>query len=170
MDARDRAEVVVYYLPDAGATRPQPKRFTITTRSKGFDPSVLAIPVGSTVEFPNDDPIRHNVYSATPGAAFDLGFFGEGETREQRFDRAGLITVNCNVHHLMQATLLVLDTPHFTRLDAAGNYILKGLPPGRGKLVAWHPRATPVTAALSLPGSNAAIDRELVLIKPRVGR
>jgi hypothetical protein len=140
------------------------------TNGKAFDPPLLVVTVGSTVAFPNSDPIRHNVYSATPGAAFDLGFYGEGEVREHVFTQPGLVVVNCNVHHVMQAQVLVLPSAHFTRVDADGRYRLGNLPGARGTLHFWHPRAAANSSlAVALPNA-APVKRKIVLSKPRVGR
>lgn len=139
------------------------------TQGKAFDPQLLIVPIGSSVAFPNSDPIRHNVYSATPGAAFDLGFYGEGESREHVFDQPGLVVVNCNVHHVMQAQILVLPSDYQTRVDASGKFRLTDLPAGRGVLHFWNPRAAASSLPVSVPTSTS-IDRKLVLTKPRIAR
>ena len=141
----------------------------MNTRSKGFSPSLLVVPVGSTVVFPNGDPILHNVYSDSPGQSFDLGLYGEGETREQRFDRTGLVFVHCNVHGAMQANIVVLDTPHFTRAGTDGYFVLEGVAAGPGTLVVWHPRAEAFTQALAVP-ADGPLALRLTASKPRLGR
>lgn len=168
-EARELSETVVYFVPDSGGRRPQPGRFRMYTQGKAFDPPLLIVPIGSSVSFPNNDPIRHNVYSGTPGAAFDLGFYGEGESREHVFDQPGLVVVNCNVHHVMQAQVLVLPTAYHTRVDASGKFRLDELPAGRGVLHFWHPRANPSSLPVSVP-TGTSIDRTLVISKARVGR
>lgn len=166
--AGEIADTVIWYVPAGGGARPKPGRYSIYTQNKAFDPPMLVVPVGSTVAFPNSDPIRHNVYSTTPGSAFDFGFYGEGESRERVFDQPGLVVVNCNVHHVMQAQVLVLPSVHHTRAGADGRYRLAGLPPGRGELHFWHPRAGVQSVAVSLP--SGGIDRRIELNKPRAGR
>jgi len=168
VDARDLSETVIYYLPEQGLQAPPPRRFIMDTRSKGFSPDLLVITTGSTVSFPNGDPILHNVYSDTPGLAFDLGLYGEGETREARFDRAGLVAVHCNVHSAMQAKILVLETPFFTRADAQGRYELPDLPAGLGTLVAWHPRALALSQPIAVPTADA-VELRLTVSRPRAG-
>lgn len=162
------AQAVIYFLPDAGAPRPAPRRLSAATYTKGFDPSLLVATVGSTVSFPNRDTIIHNVFSATPGSAFDLGTFGPGETRTQRFDRPGLVVVSCNVHRGMRANVIVLGTPYSTQARPDGSFSLAGIPEGAGTLVIWHPRA----AAYSTPWNgrkDLRIDRRLVAVRPRIG-
>ena len=159
------AEGLVYFLPKGGSAAPKPGSYTVDTRSKGFSPSVLVVPVGSTVRFPNRDSILHNVFSRTPGSTFDFGFYGPGETRQQVFSKPGLVVVNCNVHHNMRVDVVVLSTPYYTRPDRNGRYSLAGLPKGPGTLVFWHPRANAQQVTVNLP-VDAAVTRKLIASKP----
>lgn len=162
------AQTVLYFLPDAGAPKPAPRQLSSVTYTKGFEPNLLVAPVGSTVNFPNRDTIIHNVFSATPGAAFELGSYGSGETRSHRFQRPGLVVVNCNVHRGMRANVLVLETPYVTQARADGSFSLAGLPAGPGTLVIWHPRAS----AQSLAWDGRApltVERSLLATRPRIG-
>lgn len=163
--AGEVTEGLVYFLPKSGGTAPKPGSYTVDTRSKGFSPSVLVVPVGSTVRFPNRDSILHNVFSRTPGSTFDFGFYGPGESRQRVFSKPGLVVVNCNVHHNMRVDVVVLSTPYYTRPDRNGRYSLAGLPKGPGTLVFWHPRADAQQAAVNLP-LDAAVSRRLVASKP----
>jgi plastocyanin len=160
-------DTVIYFVPEAGADMPAPVRASAATYTKGFDPNLLVVPVGSTVRFPNRDVIIHNVFSVTPGSAFDLGNYGPGETRSQRFGKAGLVVVNCRVHRGMRVNVLVHETPHLVRPDADGRFRLADLPAGRGTLVIWHPRASAQSVAID-GVSNAPILRTLVANRPRV--
>ncbi|GAB6195783.1 cupredoxin domain-containing protein [Lysobacter xanthus] len=162
------AETVIYFLPDGGAPRPTPVRATAMTYAKGFDPTELVVPVGSTVAFPNRDGIMHNVFSATPGLSFDLGNFGAGETRSQRFDRPGLAVVGCRVHRNMRTNVLVLETPYVTQARADGSFELEGLPARAGTLVVWHPRAAARSFAWD-GRSTAPMQVKLVALRPRIG-
>lgn len=168
VEPRDLADTVVYFVADSRVPT-KPGRYAIYTRGKAFDPAVLAVPVGSTVSFPNSDPVRHNVYSATTGASFDLGIYGEGEAHEQVFSKPGLVVVNCNVHHNMQAHVLVLDTPFVARPDSSGAYQFSSLPAGRGTLYVWHPRASLLQSGVAIDGAISA-NRALTLTKPRSNR
>lgn len=160
-------EAVVYFIPAAGAPKPTPGRFVIYTRNKQFDPASMVIPVGSSISFPNQDEILHNVFSATPGSIFDLGIYGEGTSAAHTFTKPGLVLINCNVHRAMQAQVLVLDTPYFVHPSANGDFTLKNLPTGTGKLMLWHPRAAIQTSVIRVP-TDAAIGLRLELTKPRV--
>ena len=163
--AGEVAEGLVYFLPKGGAAAPKPGTYTVDTRSKGFSPSVLVVPVGSTVRFPNRDSILHNVFSRTPGSTFDFGFYGPGESKQRVFSKPGLVVVNCNVHHNMRVDVVVLSTPHYTRPDRNGRYSLAGLPKGPGTLVFWHPRADAQQVTVNVP-TEAAVTRRLVASKP----
>jgi plastocyanin len=165
--AGEIADTVVYYLPKDVELRPTPGRFTMDTRSKGFSPSLLVVPQGSTVSFPNRDTILHNVFSRSGANGFDLGFYGAGVSRENTFRRAGLVVVNCSVHQSMRANILVLSTPHYARPDRSGRYRLDGLPPGSGSLVFWHPRSAPTSVKITVP-SEAIPTQRLIASKPPI--
>lgn len=142
--ATEAAEAVVYFRPSAAFEPPAPMApASMTTRRKEFVPRVLPITPGTTVRFPNLDPILHNAFSTSSGNAFDTGVYGTGDGASHVFARAGLVKVYCNVHHSMTAHVLVLDTPWFTRPDAQGNFVLSGLPDGPGQLVVFHDRTPP---------------------------
>lgn len=166
VDAGEVADGLVYFLPKAGNPKPKPGFFTVRTHSKGFSPSLLVVPAGSTIAFPNRDTVLHNVFSRTPGATFDLGNYGPGQSRQQVFTKPGLITVNCSVHYTMRAMVVVMATPYYTRPDKNGRFELTGLPSGPGTLVYWHPRTAAATTQISLPNATAQ-KQTLVATKPR---
>ena len=161
---------VVYFEPTAASTpRPAPGSFTISTRGKQFSPRVLAVPTGSTVRFPNADPILHNVFSVSPGNAFDVGLYGPGEGRSYTFGAPGLVRVFCNVHHEMMAYVVVLDTPYYTSPDASGAFVLSGLPAGPGRLTVWQERSEALTQDVVLPRDGPLVV-QLVVTGRRVPR
>ena len=149
--AADPAAAVVYFVLDAGASPAPPAAREIVMRERRFAPRTVAVPVGSSVRFANADPIRHNVFSVSPANRFDLGLYGRGPGRAQRFERPGLVRIFCNVHRQMSAFVLVLDTPYYSAPDAQGHFQLDGLPDGQGTLHVWHPRAEAWSRALRLP-------------------
>ena len=131
-------ETLVWLEPAAGKiVRQAPQSVQMTTRNKMLVPHVLAIPVGSTVTFPNDDPISHNLFSLSSGNAFDLGLYRKGAGKTERFDTAGIVNVYCNVHPNMSAVIHVMSTPYYGFADANGRYAFD-VPPGRYRLVAWN--------------------------------
>ena len=169
--ASEAAEAVVYYRPRSGskpAAAAEP--YVMITKRKQFVPRVLPIAAGSTVRFPNDDPILHNAFSTAPDNTFDTGQYGQGPGATHTFAKPGLVKVYCNVHHSMFGTILVLDTPFFTRPDADGRFTLTGLPAGPGELVVYHDRARPYRQPLGVFEGNPArdIDVRLDLNKRKV--
>jgi plastocyanin len=159
------ATAVVYAEPVDAAPPRQPERFALRQKNKTFQPSVLAIPSGSTVEFPNDDAIFHNVFSLSGPQPFDLGLYRGGASRSRTFTSPAAYRVFCNIHPQMTALIVVVPTPFVTLADAAGRYTLD-LPPGRYRLTALSERAAAVTAAVtSMAGAVAA--PELLLDESR---
>jgi hypothetical protein len=120
------------------------------------------VPAGSTVRFPNQDVIVHNVFSVSPGNRFDLGRYGEGEGRSTRLDRPGLVRVYCNVHHSMVAYVLVVATPYVASPDTGGAFRLTGLPAGKGRLTVWHERAGSWSQPLEVPASAPVLAKMTV--------
>jgi len=167
IDPADVVNAVVYFVPTAHVAAPKPALFRIYTRNKTFDPESIVIPLGSTISFPNKDEILHNVFSVTPGSEFDLGLYGEGASADYKFQKTGVILINCNAHHVMQANVLVVDTPYYTHPGKDGRFELANLPAGGGKLVAWHPRAALQSQAISVPGAEAQ-SLSLSITKPRI--
>lgn len=161
----ETTNAVVYFVPARGAPRPKADRYSVITRNKRFDPQVLIVPAGSTVSFPNQDEILHNVFSQSPGATFDLGLYGEGQSAETVFNRATVVQVFCNVHHSMNTNVVVAPTPWFGRVGADGSFALEGLPAGPGTLSIWHPRVGMVTREVTLPLS-APLQEKLLATKP----
>lgn len=140
----EAAEAVVYFRPAVPvAVAPSRQPVEMVTLRKQFAPRILPVTVGTEVRFPNQDPILHNAFSTSKDNGFDIGLYGQGEGKAQRFDHAGYVRVYCNVHHSMVGHILVLDTPFFVRPDAQGKFRLKDLPAGKGDLVIWFDRATP---------------------------
>jgi plastocyanin len=132
------AEPVDAPPPRAGAA------FALIQKNKTFQPQVLVAPAGSTVTFPNLDPIFHNVFSLSGPQPFDLGLYRAGEARSRTFQQPGTYRVFCNIHPEMTALVLVVPTPYVTFADAAGRFALD-LPPGRYRVTAVSQRASAVT-------------------------
>jgi len=107
-------------------------------RNQTFVPHVLALPVGTTVDFPNDDPMLHNVFSASRAKRFDVGMYDKGETRSVTFDAPGVVRIRCNVHPKMEAFVVVHTNPWVAVTDASGSYTVAGVPAGAYQLRVWH--------------------------------
>jgi plastocyanin len=155
------ATALVYAEPVDAAPPRRPGRFTLRQKNKTFQPSVLAIPSGSTVEFPNDDAIFHNVFSLSGPQPFDLGLYRGGASRSRTFTSPAAYRVFCNIHPQMTALIVVVPTPFVTLADAAGRYTLD-LPPGRYRLTALSDRGAAVTADItSMAGAVTAPELQL---------
>jgi plastocyanin len=161
------SEGAVWYEPRGGTAPARPVTAEMVTRRKQFAPQLLVVPVGSTVRFPNQDPILHNVFSVSGGNRFDLGLVGAGQGKATQFREPGLVRVFCNVHHAMFAHVLVVGTRFFSQLGADGSFEVDGLPPGPGELHYWHERGDPAVMALSLPHA-ARIDLQVPITVHRV--
>jgi len=150
---------VVVYVRDAPKTAVTPVRAEIRQRGENFVPRVVAVTVGSTVEFPNDDPIYHNVFSLSRTKTFDLGRFPKGKSRGEVFDRPGVVKVFCQIHSHMSATVMVFDHPWFVVPDETGTFELSGVPAGMRQITAWHERLGDTTTQLRVdPGRPATVD------------
>lgn len=158
---------VVYYVPDAGAPRPQAGRFNIYTLNRDFKPAAMAVPIGSTVRFVNQDEVRHNVFSVTPGSSFDLGYQAPGQSADEVLNRAGVVLVSCNVHRSMETDVLVVPSAYAAKVGADGRFVLRGLPAGAGKLYYWNPRGALGVKAIMLPASGQ-VSVTVQAVRPRV--
>jgi len=145
------ADAVVWLKPlSSPAPRPagsdaqaSPRRLRLVQKQKKFDPHVLVVPLGSVVDFPNNDPLFHNVFSLFNGKRFDLGLYEAGTTRGVLFDRPGICYIFCNIHPEMSAVVVVLDTPYYAVSDEAGEIVMSNVPPGRYRLQVFHERCLP---------------------------
>jgi plastocyanin len=150
---------VVVYLKDAPARPTTATRVEIRQRDETFIPRVVAVPLGSVVEFPNDDPLFHNVFSLSRAKDFNLGRYPRGQTKEVRFDRPGIVKVFCDIHSHMTATVMVFNHPWFAVPDAGGRYDLPDLPAGDREITAWHERLGETTTRVRIePGRGATAD------------
>jgi plastocyanin len=103
-----------------------------------FDPDFIVVPVGSTVEFPNSDPIFHNVFSLSKTRPFDLGYYPQGQSRTVTFNNPGVVQVYCHIHSNMYAAIVVTASPWFQKPTADGSFSFSNVPAGRYRLTAWH--------------------------------
>ena len=138
------AASVVYAERIDEAPPRQAGRFTLRQQNKTFTPRLLGVPVGSVVEFPNDDTIFHNVFSLSGPQPFDLGQYRSGESQSRTFTQAGTYRVFCNIHPNMSALILIVPTPYVAATGGDGRFVLE-LPPGRYRLTAVSERAAPVS-------------------------
>ena len=130
----------------------------VTQREKTFLPHVLAVPLGTTVEFRNDDRIYHNVFSIAKPNDFDAGIRKTGATYTRTFTHPGVVEILCNIHSTMNAYVYVVDSPFFTKAQASGAFSIRGVPPGRYELAAWHEAASSITRKTIAVGPEGVRD------------
>jgi plastocyanin len=138
------SETAVVYLEavpaPAGGYDPPAAHPQLNQSQMLFRPLVLPVLVGSTVDFPNNDNLFHNVFSYSQPREFDLGRYPRGQLRSVRFDRTGVVNVYCDIHSYMYATILVLENPYYAVPDEDGSYTIENVPAGSYKLVFWYGR------------------------------
>ncbi|MEE8478678.1 MAG: methylamine utilization protein [Candidatus Neomarinimicrobiota bacterium] len=135
---RDARDVVVFIEHVDGTYKPPQENPVIDQLNMVFIPHVLPILVGSSVQFPNSDEVRHNVFSPSKIQPFNLGTYSKGITKEVLFDKTGVVTILCYVHTAMAAFIIVLDNPYFTKTGPDGTFTLKNVPIGKYTLKTWH--------------------------------
>lgn len=135
----NRAQSVVYLeMAPQGAFEARPVgRAVLDQRQETFVPYALAVTVGTTVQFPNSDPVYHNVFSFSKPKRFDLGRYPQGRTKRVRFDRPGIVRVFCEIHSHMSAFILVFSHRYFATTDASGAYRIDAVPPGDYDVSVW---------------------------------
>ena len=157
--------VVVWLKPLDNLARdlsPTSKRQKLAQIHKTFEPHLLVVRVGSTVDFPNHDPFLHNVFSLFEGKRFDLGLYEAGASNSVRFDRVGFSFLFCNIHPEMSAVVVVLDTPYFAVSDARGKVSIANVPEGRYEVHYWSERGLPdslkqLTRTVTISGSDRSL-------------
>ncbi|MBW8880625.1 MAG: hypothetical protein JF615_04130 [Asticcacaulis sp.] len=135
-------DAVVTFTPAGGAAIPPAVKsasYVMAQKGVQFQPFVLAVPVGATVAFPNQDKVNHHVYSFSPAQPFQLPLYGRGQTRNVTFTKPGTDALGCNIHDSMSAYIRIVATPFFATTDATGKVVLKGVPEGAGALRVWQP-------------------------------
>lgn len=159
---KDSSQVVVWLTPiGASVETPQQSPSEIPKliqKDKRFHPSLLVIPVGGKVEFPNHDPFFHNVFSLFEGKRFDLGLYESGTTRFVQFDKPGISYIFCNIHAEMSAVIITLSTPYYAVSDARGELSLPNVAPGRYQVQIFH--SSVPTDALRAQSREVTIGRD----------
>jgi hypothetical protein len=119
-------------------------------KDRMFVPSVVAVPVGGTVEFPNWDPYFHNVFSYSKTRKFDLGRYPQGETESVQFEEAGIVPIFCEIHYAMRAYVHVLESPYYTVSDELRQFEISGVEPGDYVLHVWQENLPEITKAITV--------------------
>lgn len=159
----DTSDVVLWLVPSDRDAQPPAIALPsghapqIVQRNKSFQPHVLAVEVGTVVDFPNKDPFFHNIFSLFDGQRFDLGLYESGSSRSVRFDRAGVSFLFCNIHPEMSAVVVAVESPYFGTSDHAGHLTIPEVPDGRYEMHVWYERG--------LPENLKSLDQRIVISK-----
>ena len=158
-------DVIVYILANNFSEPGGQVTEKISQKGRKFVPELVAITKDDSVEFPNEDPFFHNVFSQSPPRKFDLGQFKKGESKSKKFDQTGVVDVYCNIHPEMAATILVLPNKKHVRADAQGRYVLQGVPAGTVTVFAYTRRATKPVSSQVTVSANGDANVDLALVR-----
>jgi plastocyanin len=153
----DFSSTVIYLVPkDTSRIRMRTTRASIAMSGRAFVPHVRVVTPGSRVDFPNQDPFSHNIFSSAPGAQFDLGLYPAGKSKDAPFRRSGVYPVYCNIHPRMTAFILVAPSQFHAQAGNDGRWSIEGVPAGDYTLIVWHERARQVDAQLVVAATGAS--------------
>lgn len=154
----DRSQSVVYLetVPQRAFEARPAGRAVLDQRRETFVPYALPVTVGTTVQFPNNDPIYHNVFSFSKPKRFDLGRYPRGRTKSVRFDRPGIVRVFCEIHSHMSAFILVFSHQYFDATDESGRYRIDGVPPGVYDVSVWTDGEVRVSRSVTVRAGEAS--------------
>jgi plastocyanin len=152
------AVVYLEQAPSGAFELPEGGHATMDQRDQTFVPHVLAITVGTVVDFPNSDVTFHNVFSLSKTKAFDLGRYSRGRSKSVRFDRPGVVQVFCDIHSHMSAYILVFAHRYFALTDTSGRFAINGVPPGTYTLAVWYEGEVRETRAVTIPEGGGTVE------------
>ncbi len=165
--AEDLADAVVWV--EGPKLKPRPASATIVMKGKAFVPRIAVVPVGGTVEFPNADPVFHNVFSVSGENRFDLDLYKKPKSGARTFDHPGLVRVYCNIHPQMSAFVVVRDNPFWARVAKDGTFTIEDVPAGSWTVKAWHERSGEAAQPVTVP-ADGAVELALALDASRFKR
>jgi len=143
----------------------------LVQKNKSFQPHLLVVEVGTTVDFPNHDPFFHNVFSLFEGKRFDLGLYEAGATNSVRFDKTGISFLFCNIHPDMSAVVVAVDTPYFGVSDRNGRVTIPDVPDEHYEMHVWYERSSAtdlklLTKQVWISSSNRNLESVHVIENP----
>jgi plastocyanin len=161
----ERRDAVVYLetAPQGAFESGSAAHATMSQRNEAFVPHVLAVRVGTVIDFPNDDSVYHNVFSLSKTKRFDLGRYPKGQSKAVRVDEPGIVRVFCEIHSHMNAFILVFAHRFFDVTDEQGGYRIDQVPPGTYTLVVWHEGAIRQTRSVTVPDDGGAVDADFTI-------
>ena len=153
------AAVYAEALSSQPSTRPRPAE--IQQKARKFMPLMTVVQTGSEISFPNNDTVRHHVYSFSPTKPFELKLYSGNPGTPVLFDKPGTVIIGCNIHDQMVSYIQVVSTPHFGKSDDAGKVRISDLAPGKYRVKAWHyqlaPTAPPVESEITVAKTDMAL-------------
>ena len=144
----------VVWLEASAAPARETRNVVLDQRNLAFSPHVLAIRVGTTVQFPNRDRVFHNVFSFHDGKRFDLGMYPVGAVKNVTFGQPGLSRIFCNIHPNMAAYVMAVDSGYFAVSDSSGRFLIAAVPSGTYVYHAWHPGGTTLSGSATVDGDK----------------
>lgn len=157
-----RVPVVAYVVGRVGNAASSSIPSMMVQRDTAFAPAALTIPVGGTVEFPNDDEFFHNVFSYSSAHRFDLGRYPRGESKSEQFQEPGIVEVFCEVHDKMRGVIVVTENPFHAIIGEDGSFRIDGLPPGDHVVAFWSADHRPTEHTVTVrEGSTTSLEVEL---------
>ncbi len=153
--ATDVSDVVVYVDGPKAKARPAAAPASIVMKGKAFSPHMVVVPVGASVQFPNQDPIFHNVFSVSGDNRFDLDLYKRPKAGSVTFQHPGVVKVYCNIHPQMSAVVLVTDAAYYAKVSSDGSFTIEDVPPGHYSLRAWQERAGDAAVEVTVPERGA---------------
>lgn len=157
-----RGVVYLETAPAAALEERERSRAVLDQRNETFVPHVLAVTVGTVVDFPNSDRTYHNVFSLSRAKRFDLGRYAAGRSRPVQFDRPGVVRVFCDIHSHMSAFVLVFNHPYFDVADANGRFRIENVPQGTYNVIAWYEGEARANRSVAVP-QGGVVDLEFTV-------
>lgn len=160
---RNKSNIVVCLKPKGGLeVKLPPINPMMDQRKLEFLPHILAIPIGATVDFLNNDKVKHNIFSPDNVAdKFDFGYYQPGDKRSHTFTKPGSAALLCNKHDEMSSYVYVCESHLFTRTDKKGNYEIKNVPAGDYEVKVWHKKLRPFKKDIAVSGEGMDLDLTL---------
>lgn len=155
------ADTAVYAESLAGALPMRPRLAEIEQRNRKFMPLMTIIQTGSEITFPNNDTVRHHVYSFSPAKPFELKLYSGTPGSPILFDKPGTVVIGCNIHDRMVAYIQVVNTPYFGKTNEAGKVRINDLPAGKYKLKAWHPQ---LLSGATMPETEISVIKQDIAV------